>query len=101
MKLIYSVRADAKEEGFQCRNPRFFDTPESDVNEVVIDGEYPDIEAAYTALGVTVSKKSASKKAKGKKSEKSGDAEAKKDADNSEAGDNAEKATDNAEGAND
>lgn len=52
-ELIYTTRTTGFEQGKQYRNPHFFDRVEK-TRSVVIEGDYPDIKAAYEAAGVKV-----------------------------------------------
>ena len=55
MKLIYTKFGE-KIEGVEgsYRNAEYFDVPEKGVSEVVVQGDYPKIEAMYEAEGVPV-----------------------------------------------
>lgn len=54
LELIYSRQSTDFIQGRAYANPRYFTTPRSGVSKVFIVGEWPDIVAAYTALGVPV-----------------------------------------------
>lgn len=54
LELTYSQQAGDFIKGRAYSNPRFFSTPRSGVSKVFIVGDWPDIVAAYTALGVPV-----------------------------------------------
>ena len=54
LEIHYSQQADGFVPGRTYANPRFFSTPRSDATKVFIYGDYPAIEAAYTAKGVPV-----------------------------------------------
>lgn len=54
IELIYSQQATDYIEGRAYSNPRFFTTPRSGVGKVFVVGDWPDIVAAYEALGVPV-----------------------------------------------
>lgn len=51
-KLAYGRTLLPAMEGKAFRNARFFTAPEEGVESVWIDGDYPEIEAAYAAKGV-------------------------------------------------
>lgn len=55
-EAIYSRERHPLMEGRLYRNPRFFDGIEQGVKRVLIDGDYPEITAAYVAAGVPVSR---------------------------------------------
>jgi len=54
MELVYAREAQALNGGQAQRNPRFFTEPEAGVSRVVLVGDWPEIEDAYLARGVTV-----------------------------------------------
>lgn len=53
MELIYTTRNTDFEQGKQYRNPQFFDRPEP-AKSVVLEGDFPEVKAAYDAIGVPV-----------------------------------------------
>lgn len=53
-ELHYSQQTDGLVDGRIYANPRFFSGPRESVKKVFIDGEWPEIEAAYRALDVPV-----------------------------------------------
>lgn len=53
MKLHYTQKNEALP-GFSARNPRRFERAESGAQEVVVDGDYPHIVAAYKKAGAVV-----------------------------------------------
>lgn len=54
IELIYSQQATDFVPGRAYSNPRFFSTPRQNVSKVLIVGDWPEIEAAYQAIGVPV-----------------------------------------------
>lgn len=54
--LTYTTRATGFEKGpgKAYANPSFFSSPRSGVAKVILEGPWPIVEAAYTALGVPV-----------------------------------------------
>lgn len=54
VELIYSQQDTGFDKTKAYSNPRFFTTPRSDVAKVFIVGDWPEIVAAYEALGVPV-----------------------------------------------
>lgn len=54
IELIYSQQADGFVKGMAYSNPRFYSTPRTGVSKVYLVGDWPKIEADYTALGVPV-----------------------------------------------
>lgn len=54
LEIHYSQQADGFEKGRVYANPRFFSTPRNGATKVFIYGHWPNIEAAYQALGVPV-----------------------------------------------
>ena len=57
-KLFYTVQAalaqDAIPDGAGVRNPHYFRGVEYGVSEVLIEGDWPEIQAAYESAGATV-----------------------------------------------
>lgn len=56
MKIFYGKANDLLPDGFTFRNARFFENVMPDAKEVVIDGDYPEIEEAYRGADVPVSR---------------------------------------------
>lgn len=54
IELIYSQQSSDFCEGRAYANPRFYSTPRQGVSKVFLVGDWPKIEADYTALGVPV-----------------------------------------------
>jgi hypothetical protein len=54
IELIYSQQPSDFVAGRAYSNPRFYSTPRSGVSKVYLVGDWPQIEADYTALGVPV-----------------------------------------------
>ena len=54
VELIYSQQSSDFDKSKAYANPRFFTTPRHDVGRVFIVGDWPEIVAAYEALGVPV-----------------------------------------------
>lgn len=54
MKVIYAQKSSGINEGGVFKNPRYFERPDTNATAVVIYGEYPNIEAAYRGLGISV-----------------------------------------------
>ena len=54
IELIYSQQATDFVKGRAYSNPRFFTSPRAGVSKVYLVGEWPEIRAAYEALGVPV-----------------------------------------------
>jgi hypothetical protein len=54
IEVIYSQQSGDFIEGRAYSNPRFFTTPRSGVSKVYLVGDWPNIEAAYAAIGVPV-----------------------------------------------
>lgn len=54
MKIIYAQKSAGINEDGSFHNPKYFERPDADASAVVIYGDYPDIEAAYRVLGVSV-----------------------------------------------
>jgi hypothetical protein len=54
IELIYSQQSSDFVEGRAYSNPRFYSTPRPGVSKVYLVGDWPKIEADYTALGVPV-----------------------------------------------
>lgn len=54
IELIYSQQSTDYVEGRAYSNPRFYSTPRSGISKVYLVGDWPRIEADYTALGVPV-----------------------------------------------
>lgn len=54
IELIYSQQSEGFDKSRAYSNPRFFSTPRQDVSRVFIVGDWPNIVAAYEALGVPV-----------------------------------------------
>jgi len=52
--LIYTTKKNDLPRGYAYANPRWFSTPRSDVAKVIVDGDYPNIVAAYKKIGVPV-----------------------------------------------
>lgn len=56
MEIIYTLRTTGYEPGKRYANARFFDATRKGVTRVVLDRDFPAIEAAYAAIGVEVVK---------------------------------------------
>ncbi len=56
IELIYSQQSSDYIAGRAYSNPRFFSSARSGVSKVFIVGDWPNIEEAYTALGIPVEK---------------------------------------------
>lgn len=56
MELVYAREAQVLNGGQAQRNPRYFAGPEEGVSSVVLVGDWPEIESAYLARGVSVSR---------------------------------------------
>ena len=56
MEIIYTLRTTGYEPGKRYANARFFDQPRNSVTRVVLDQDFPKIEAAYAAVGVEIVK---------------------------------------------
>lgn len=54
MHIVYTERASGFAPGHAYRNPRYFEGVERGAKQVTIEGEHPDIEAAYRAAKVEV-----------------------------------------------
>ena len=54
IELIYSQQATDFAEGRAYSNPRFFSSARSGVSKVFLVGDWPNIQAAYEAMGVPV-----------------------------------------------
>lgn len=54
IEIYYSQQASDFVAGRAYSNPRFFSTPRANASKVYIYGNWPEIEAAYTTLGVPV-----------------------------------------------
>jgi hypothetical protein len=54
IELVYSQQSSDFDKSKAYSNPRFFTTPRHDVGKVFIVGDWPEIVAAYEALGVPV-----------------------------------------------
>jgi len=54
IELVYSQQSSDFDKSKAYANPRFFTTPRQDVGRVFIVGDWPEIVAAYEALGVSV-----------------------------------------------
>lgn len=54
IELIYSTQATDYAAGRAYSNPRFFSTPRSGVSKVLLVGDWPNIRAAYEAIGIPV-----------------------------------------------
>lgn len=54
-KLYYSKRGVKAPEGFSARNAAYFSGVENNVDEVLVNGDYPSIVAAYEKAEVNVS----------------------------------------------
>ncbi|HET9160471.1 MAG TPA: hypothetical protein VFN88_07645 [Caulobacteraceae bacterium] len=59
-ELVYSRQKSDFVEGRAYANPRFFSRPREGVTKVLLVGDWPAIEAAYKALGVSVERVDAS-----------------------------------------
>lgn len=53
MEIVYTERVTDYDKSKWYRNPLYFERPEK-ADKVTIDGDYPEIEEAYRALGVEV-----------------------------------------------
>lgn len=56
MEITYTTRTKGYEPGRRYANARFFDGPRTGITRVVLDQDFPAIEAAYAAAGVEVVK---------------------------------------------
>ena len=56
MEMIYAREGQTLKDGQSQRNPRYFAGPEEGVSSVIIIGDWPEIESAYLARGVAVSR---------------------------------------------
>ena len=54
MKIIYAQKSAGIGEKGSFQNPKYFDRPDATATSVLIYGDYPQIKAAYDALGVNV-----------------------------------------------
>lgn len=54
IELIYSQQSTGYVEGRAYSNPRYFSTPRAGVSKVYVVGDWPNIVAAYEAMGVPV-----------------------------------------------
>ena len=54
MKIIYAQKSAGIDEDGSFQNPKYFDRPDTTATSVLIYGDYPEIKAAYDALGVEV-----------------------------------------------
>ena len=54
MKIIYAQKSAGIDEKGSFQNPKYFDRPDTTATLVLIYGDYPQIKAAYDALGVEV-----------------------------------------------
>lgn len=54
MKIIYVQKSTGIDEDGSFQNPKYFDRPDVNATSVLIYGDYPQIKAAYDALGVEV-----------------------------------------------
>ncbi|RFC81322.1 HeH/LEM domain protein, partial [Acinetobacter sichuanensis] len=54
MKIIYAQKSAGIDEKGSFQNPKYFDRPDVNATSVLIYGDYPQIKAAYDALGVEV-----------------------------------------------
>ena len=52
--IVYSAQESGFEPGFTYRNPRYFQSPLGRPEKVVVVGKWPNVVAAYEALGVSV-----------------------------------------------
>lgn len=53
-EIVYSTQSTGYEKGRAYANPRFFITPRTGVQKVIVVGNWPAVVEAYRALGVTV-----------------------------------------------
>lgn len=65
MEVTYTSRSDNFEDGVSYRNPYYFDFVEGGVTSVILDGDFPEVKAAYEAAGIEV--KTATKTTRRKK----------------------------------
>jgi hypothetical protein len=56
MELIYAREGQTLKAGQTQQNPRYFAGPEDGVSSVILVGDWPEIESAYLARGVAVSR---------------------------------------------
>ena len=54
MKIIYAQKSAGIGEKGSFQNPKYFDHPDATATSVLIYGDYPQIKAAYDALGMEV-----------------------------------------------
>lgn len=54
MKLIYSTQRSDFKEGCSYRNPQYFERVENGVKSVEVVGDWPNVVAAYEAIGIEV-----------------------------------------------
>lgn len=54
IELVYSTQHTDYIDGRAYSNPRFFSTPRSGVSKVLLVGDWPNVRAAYEALGIPV-----------------------------------------------
>lgn len=52
--IVYSAQESGFEPGFTYRNPRYFQSPLGRPEKVIVVGSWPNVVAAYEALGVPV-----------------------------------------------
>lgn len=73
MELIYTTRTTGFEPGKKYRNPRFFAGPERAAKSVVIEGDWPQVKAAYEKREVDVKVVERGKPAKAEDGKPQGD----------------------------
>lgn len=54
LHVVYSTQRSGFEAGKQYRNPKWFDGPLGHPDKVVVVGEWPEVVAAYEAIGIPV-----------------------------------------------
>lgn len=54
MKIIYASKSSGIDEIGSFQNPKYFEKPNPKAEDVIIYGAYPNIEAAYKKLGISV-----------------------------------------------
>lgn len=52
--IVYSAQESGFEPGFTYRNPRYFQSPLGKPEKVIVVGSWPNVAAAYEALGIEV-----------------------------------------------
>lgn len=54
MKIIYALKSSGIDEIGSFQNPKYFEKPNPKAEDVIIYGAYPNIEAAYKKLGISI-----------------------------------------------